>query len=84
MSTNGANKLFTSTPIGPTTVKHRVVMAPMTRQRSHWPSNVPRDLQVEYYTQRSSDGGLIIAEGTAVSHRGHGERARRDCGLTSR
>jgi len=72
MSTNGANKLFTPVQIGPTTLKHRVVMAPMTRQRSHWPSNVPSDLQVEYYTQRSSDGGLIIAEGTAVSHRGHG------------
>lgn len=72
MSTNGANRLFTPVQIGPTTLKHRVVMAPMTRQRSHWPSNVPSDLQVEYYTQRSSDGGLIIAEGTAVSHRGHG------------
>jgi N-ethylmaleimide reductase len=72
MSTNGTKKLFTPTQIGPTTLKHRIVMAPMTRQRSHWPSNVPSDLQVEYYTQRSSEGGLIIAEGTAVSHRGHG------------
>jgi N-ethylmaleimide reductase len=72
MSTNGTKKLFTPTQIGPTTLKHRVVMAPMTRQRSHWPTNVPSDLQVEYYTQRSSEGGLIIAEGTAVSHRGHG------------
>lgn len=72
MSTNGTKKLFTPTHIGPTTLKHRIVMAPMTRQRSHWPSNVPSDLQVEYYTQRSSEGGLIIAEGTAVSHRGHG------------
>jgi len=72
MSTNGTKKLFTPTRIGPTTLKHRIVMAPMTRQRAHWPSNVPSDLQVEYYTQRSSEGGLIIAEGTAVSHRGHG------------
>lgn len=72
MSTNGTKKLFTPTHIGPTTLKHRIVMAPMTRQRSHWPSNVPNELQVEYYTQRSSEGGLIIAEGTAVSHRGHG------------
>jgi N-ethylmaleimide reductase len=72
MSTNGTKKLFTPTHIGPTTLKHRIVMAPMTRQRSHWPSNVPSELQVEYYTQRSSEGGLIIAEGTAVSHRGHG------------
>ena len=72
MSTNGTKKLFTPTHIGPTTLKHRIVIAPMTRQRSHWPSNVPSDLQVEYYTQRSSEGGLIIAEGTAVSHRGHG------------
>ena len=42
-------------------LKHRIVMAPMTRQRSEQPGNVPGDLQLEYYTQRATDGGLIIA-----------------------
>jgi N-ethylmaleimide reductase len=31
------------------------------------PGDVPGDLMVEYYTQRASRGGLLIAEATAVS-----------------
>jgi N-ethylmaleimide reductase len=69
---NAHEKLFTPVPMGPITLKHRIVMAPMTRQRSEQPGNVPGDLQLEYYTQRATDGGLIIAEGTAVSQLGHG------------
>jgi len=69
---NAHEKLFTPVQIGPISLSHRVVMAPMTRQRSEQPGNVPGQLQLEYYTQRATDGGLIIAEGTAVSQLGHG------------
>jgi N-ethylmaleimide reductase len=30
-------------------------------------ANVPGDLMVEYYSQRGSDGGLLITDATAVS-----------------
>jgi len=55
-------------PIGPILrLKHRIVMAPMTTSADRSsPAMCQGDLQLEYYTQRASDGGLIIAEGTAV------------------
>jgi len=65
------SKLFTPARIGPYALSHRVVMAPLTRMRSG-PGNIPSDLMVEYYTQRASDGGLIISEATPVSIRGYG------------
>jgi N-ethylmaleimide reductase len=46
-------------------------MAPLTRMRSD-PGDIPSALMVEYYTQRSSKGGLIISEATPVSTRGNG------------
>ncbi|UAK25286.1 alkene reductase [Sphingomonas nostoxanthinifaciens] len=58
--------LFTPTNVGPYTLAHRVVLAPLTRMRSG-PGDVPGDLMVEYYTQRSSPGGFMIAEATPVS-----------------
>ncbi len=65
------SKLFTPTQIGPYKLSHRVVMAPLTRMRSE-PGDIPGDLMVQYYTQRSSEGGLIISEATPVSIRGSG------------
>jgi N-ethylmaleimide reductase len=59
--------LFLPLNIGPITLKHRVVMAPLTRSRSEQPGDVPGDLMREYYTQRASDGGLIISEATTIS-----------------
>ena len=67
-------KLFTPVQIGPITLKHRVVMPPMSRLRAQWPSGIPSDLQLEYYSQRASDGGLILTEATAVSTSGRGYR----------
>ena len=61
------SKLFSAVQIGAVPLKHRVVMAPLTRSRSELPDGVPGDLMLEYYTQRASDGGLIISEGTPVS-----------------
>jgi N-ethylmaleimide reductase len=55
-------KLFTPVQIGPITLKHRIVMPPMSRLRAQWPSGIPSDLMREYYSQRASDGGLILTE----------------------
>jgi N-ethylmaleimide reductase len=65
------SKLFTPVQVGPYRLSHRVVMAPLTRMRSD-PGDIPSDLMVEYYTQRASEGGLIISEATPVSIRGNG------------
>ncbi|CAL8177852.1 unnamed protein product [Prunus armeniaca] len=42
-----------------------VVLAPLTRQRSY--ENVPQPYAILYYSQRTSNGGLLIAEATGVS-----------------
>jgi N-ethylmaleimide reductase len=72
VSDNSHEALFSPVRLGPLTLQHRIVMAPMTRQRSQQPGNVPGELQREYYSQRATDGGLIISEGTAISSQGHG------------
>jgi N-ethylmaleimide reductase len=64
--------LFSPLKIGPYHLKHRVVMAPLTRMRAEKPSLSPRPLNVEYYHQRATPGGLIIAEATPVMATGHG------------
>ena len=62
-----SNALFTPTALGALRLKHRVIMAPLTRSRSVQPDSVPGDLMREYYKQRASDGGLIITEATNIS-----------------
>jgi N-ethylmaleimide reductase len=59
--------LFSPVELGPTRLNHRVVMAPLTRSRSTQPDGIPSDLMLEYYSQRTSDGGLIISEATQLS-----------------
>jgi N-ethylmaleimide reductase len=61
------SKLFSPIQIGPVPLKHRVVMAPLTRSRAELPGGVPGDLMLTYYTQRASEGGLIISEGASIS-----------------
>jgi len=56
------------------TLKHRVVMPPLSRLRALRPSGVPSDLNLEYYSQRASHDGLIFTEATAVSPIGRGYR----------
>lgn len=63
--------LFTPYTLGPLTLPNRIVMAPLTRSRSQQPGNIPRALNVLYYTQRAS-AGLIISEATQVSQQGQG------------
>src|SRR5229473_3197091 len=72
MKTLRANKLFAPIQVGLMELKHRVVMGPLTRSRSVQPGNVPGDLMVEYYSQRASDGGLIVSEATSISVAGGG------------
>ncbi|KAF4147667.1 NADH:flavin oxidoreductase / NADH oxidase family [Phytophthora infestans] len=62
-------KLFSPLTLGgenPVQLQHRVVMAPLTRLRTG-ETGVPTDLVAEYYAQRSTPGGLIIAEATNIS-----------------
>ncbi|MDO6406774.1 alkene reductase [Pantoea phytobeneficialis] len=58
--------LFTPISAGKLRLQHRVVMAPTTRMRTEV-GGVPGELMVEYYRQRASEGGLLIAEATAIS-----------------
>ncbi len=67
-----SRKLFSPLELGPFRLAHRVVMAPLTRMRADPASSAPRTLNVEYYRQRASDGGLIIAEASQVSPQGKG------------
>ena len=63
------SKLFEPARAGALQLKNRLVMAPLTRNRS--PGAVPNDLNVDYYRQRAS-AGLIITEASPVSHQGQG------------
>ncbi|KAK2371851.1 putative 12-oxophytodienoate reductase [Trifolium repens] len=51
--------------MGKFNLARRVVLAPLTRMRSY--NNAPQSIAVEYYSQRASKGGLLIAEATDVS-----------------
>jgi N-ethylmaleimide reductase len=66
------SSLFSPLQIGPYHLSHRVAMAPLTRMRAEKPSLSPRPLNVEYYAQRATPGGLIIAEASPVMATGFG------------
>lgn len=61
------NVLFEPLQLGPLWLRHRVVMAPLTRSRSTQPDSIPSELMAEYYAQRTSEGGFIIGEATNIS-----------------
>lgn len=61
------SKLFSAVHVGPVPLKHRVVMAPLTRSRATMPGDLAGDIVVDYYSQRASEGGLIIAEASPIS-----------------
>lgn len=61
--------LFSPIRLGALELKSRVVMAPMTRNRS--PGQVPNALNAEYYAQRAG-AGLIVTEGTTPDASGRG------------
>jgi N-ethylmaleimide reductase len=64
--------LFSPLTVGPYRLNHRLVMAPLTRMRAEKLSLAPRPLNAEYYRQRATPGGLIIAEASPVTPTGHG------------
>jgi N-ethylmaleimide reductase len=64
--------LFSPLQVGPYRLNHRVVMAPLTRMRAERPGLAPRPLNAEYYAQRATPGGLIIAEASPVMAGGFG------------
>ena len=66
------SSLFSPLQIGPYRLQHRVVMAPLTRMRADRSSLAPRPLNAEYYAQRATPGGLIIAEASPVAPTGRG------------
>ncbi|KAL9556713.1 hypothetical protein PS6_002193 [Mucor atramentarius] len=66
VATPHQNAISTPLDVGNMSLKHRIVLAPLTRLRSDQ-DGVPTDLQVEYYRQRASEGGLLLTECTAVS-----------------
>lgn len=61
--------LFDAFTAGELALANRIVMAPLTRNRS--PNAVPGALTATYYVQRAS-AGLLISEATAISHQGQG------------
>jgi N-ethylmaleimide reductase len=62
-------KLFEPAQAGDIALTNRIVMAPLTRNRS--PGAIPNNLNATYYEQRAT-AGLIITEGTPVSQQGQG------------
>ncbi|XP_037496727.1 putative 12-oxophytodienoate reductase 11 [Jatropha curcas] len=62
--------LLTPYKMGKFNLSHRVVLAPLTRQRSY--HNIPQPHAILYYSQRSTKGGLLISEATGVSDTAQG------------
>ncbi|MBA6350103.1 NADH:flavin oxidoreductase [Colwellia sp. BRX8-9] len=68
MSNNNSTKLFESFSSGGLTLKNRTVMAPMTRTFS--PNYIANTDVAKYYRRRAEGNvGLIITEGTFISHK---------------
>lgn len=57
--------------IGELRLRNRIIMAPLTRNRSSGEGRVPNELMRDYYVQRAS-AGAIISEATSVTPRGVG------------
>jgi N-ethylmaleimide reductase len=67
-----SNVLFSSFNLGGHSLRNRIVMAPLTRNRASHGSDAPHQLNAEYYAQRAADAGLIISEATQISPTGKG------------
>ena len=64
--------LFQPLRLGPFTLDHRVVMAPLTRMRATTPGNIANEMNALYYQQRTTPNGLIVAEASQVVPEGQG------------
>ncbi len=63
--------LFDPIDIGDLHLPNRILMAPLTRNRSSGPGRVPNALMRDYYVQRAG-AGLITSEATSVTPMGVG------------
>jgi N-ethylmaleimide reductase len=63
--------LFAPLILGRHTLKNRVVLPPLTRQRADQPGDVPNALMAQYYRQRAG-AGFMVTEGTQIEPRGQG------------
>lgn len=63
--------LFTPIDMGRITLKNRIVLPPLTRQRSAQPGDIATDLMATYYRQRAG-AGFMVSEGTQIEPRGQG------------
>ncbi|KAJ3551584.1 hypothetical protein NM688_g4618 [Phlebia brevispora] len=66
------SKLFTPIQVGRLSLKHRVVLAPVTRMRVR-AAHIPAEIVAEYYAQRASvPGTLLITETTLITPQASG------------
>jgi len=65
------SSLFSPITLGRHTLKNRIVLPPLTRQRAGQPGDIPTDLMALYYRQRAN-AGFMISEGTQIEPRGQG------------
>lgn len=65
-----SDPLFTPCKLGALSLRNRIIMSPMTRDRAG-PGDAPNDIMAEYYRQRSG-AGMIVTEGTQPSAVGKG------------
>ncbi|KAH9307302.1 hypothetical protein KI387_035213 [Taxus chinensis] len=76
MSENGLNiaieklressmDLFSNYQLGRFKLSHRIVLAPMTRCRAL--NHLPQTTHMEFYSQRATEGGLLITEGVGIA-----------------
>ena len=61
--------LFDQVKAGDLELANRIVLAPLTRNRS--PNAIPTAMAITYYAQRAT-AGLLITEATAISHQAQG------------
>ncbi|KAJ7273099.1 flavoprotein NADH-dependent oxidoreductase [Mycena rebaudengoi] len=63
------NVLFNPLKLGSITIRNRIGMSALTRNRST--DTVPNDVMLQYYTQRAAGGtGFIVTEGTLITRQG--------------
>lgn len=59
MTVSNDTKLFTPIQVGAVELKHRVVLAPLTRRRASAGTAIPADFAADYYSQRAS--GMFLS-----------------------
>lgn len=65
--------------LGAVQLSHRVVMAPLTRMRAAPGTNAAWRVHAEYYGERASAGGLLVAEASQISQQGQGYPSTPGC-----